>query len=55
MQWFAPSEIPYLQIHEATGKWLPIILNKPDLLTATIKVAQPGNHTAGKVTEFTIN
>ncbi|HSX05374.1 MAG TPA: NUDIX hydrolase [Candidatus Saccharimonadales bacterium] len=55
MHWFAPSDIPYSQMHEATGKWLPIILKMPELLTATIKVAQPGHHTAGKVIEFTVS
>ncbi len=55
MHWFAPSDIPYSQMHEATGKWLPIIIEKPGLLTATIKVSQPGDHTVGKVTEFTIS
>ena len=55
MCWFSPSDIPYSQMHDATGKWLPIILEKPELLTATIKVSQPGNHTAGKVTEFTVS
>ena len=55
MHWFAPSDIPYPQMHDATSNWLPIILEKPELLTATIKVSQPGDHTAGKVTEFTVN
>jgi hypothetical protein len=55
MRWFAPSDIPYKQMHEATGKWLPIILESPELLTATIRVDQPGDHTVGKVTEFIIN
>lgn len=55
MHWFAPNDIPYSQMHEATGKWFPIILEKPELLTATIKVSQPGDHNTGKVTEFTIN
>lgn len=54
MHWFAPDAIPYSQMHEATGKWLPIILKHPALLRATVKISQPGHHTAGKVTEFTV-
>jgi len=55
MHWFASSDIPYSQMHEATRKWLPIILENHTQLKATIMVAQPGDHTSGKVTEFTVN
>lgn len=54
-EWFELSNIPYKQMHQATGKWLPILLGKPELLKATIRVNQPGDHTSGEVSEFTIN
>ena len=54
MHWFAPDDIPYAQIHPATGKWLPLLLAGQIPLRATIKVHQPGHHTKGKVTEFTV-
>ena len=54
MHWFAPDDIPYKQIHPATGKWLPLLLGGHIPLKATIKVYQPGHHTKGKVTAFTI-
>ncbi|HSX30326.1 MAG TPA: NUDIX hydrolase [Candidatus Saccharimonadales bacterium] len=54
MHWFAPDDVPYAQIHPATGKWLPLLLAGQIPLKATIKVHQPGHHTKGKVTEFTV-
>lgn len=55
MQWFVPSDVPYARMHDATGKWLPVILEHSRLLVATIRVEQPGDHTKGKVTEFTVS
>lgn len=54
MHWFTPSEVPYDQMHPATGKWLPLLLNGQVPLKATIKVDQPGHHTQGTITEFTV-
>ncbi len=53
MYWFQPNDIPYKEMHPATGKWLPLIINQSGLLTATVKINQPEDHTSGKVTEFT--
>ena len=53
-KWFNTSNIPYDQMHVATGKWLPLLLKKPELFKATIRVDQPGDHTKGIVTEFTV-
>jgi hypothetical protein len=56
MHWFASSDIPYSQMHEVTGQWLtPILEKKPGVLTAIIRVSQPGDHTVDKVTEFVIS
>ena len=52
MQWFKPTGIPYAQMHPATGKWLPLLLNGQVPLEATVKVNQQGDHTKGIVTEF---
>lgn len=54
MHWFTPGDVPYAQMHPATGKWLPLLLNGQVPLLATIKVHQPGDHTKGVVTEFTV-
>lgn len=57
--WFKTDQIPYASMHPATAKWLPLILQKQNLLqehgllTASIVVEQPGDHTSGKVIEFT--
>ncbi len=53
IKWFDNLNIPYGQMHVATGKWLPIILKKPELLKAVVQVDQPDDHTQGTVTEFT--
>lgn len=53
-KWFDETNIPYSQMHVATGKWLPVLMKKPDLLKATLRVDQPGDHTNGTVTEFTV-
>jgi hypothetical protein len=55
MYWFAAIDVPYVQMHPATGKWLPLILSGHTPLLATIKVHQPGDHTAGQVTSFVVN
>jgi hypothetical protein len=55
MQWFAPNKVPYKRMHPATGKWLPLVLSGHTPLLATIKVHQPGDHTAGQVTSFVVN
>lgn len=52
LKWFDDSNIPYEQMHIATGKWLPVILKRPELLKAIVRVDQPGDHTKGAVTEF---
>jgi hypothetical protein len=54
-KWFEVSQIPYAQMHAATSKWLPILIEKKALVTATIRVDQPGGHTQGSVAEFTVN
>lgn len=54
MHWFAADEVPYGQIHPATGKWLPLLLGGKVPLRAAVKVHQPGHHAKGKVTEFTV-
>lgn len=53
--WFMPSDVPYAQMHPATAKWLPMLLDGQVPLKATIKVNQQGDHTTGKLTEFTSN
>ncbi len=55
MHWFTPGDVPYGQMHPATGKWLPLLLAGRMLVEATVKVYQPGDHTKGEVTEFTID
>jgi len=52
-KWFMTSKIPYTNMHEATGMWLPLLLTRTDNVEAQIKVEQPADHTEGKVTEFT--
>jgi hypothetical protein len=54
MTWFNQNEIPYKQMHPATGKWLPIVLKSSEPVDATIKVEQLGDHTTGKVTAFVV-
>jgi hypothetical protein len=55
ISWFLPSQIPYDQIHPATGKWLPLLLTeRTATLRATIEVEQPGDHTTGTVTQFKV-
>ena len=54
MHWFASDDVPYNQMHPATGKWLPLLLAGQVPLKATIKVHQPGHHTKGKVTDFAV-
>jgi len=55
MQWFELTEIPYTQMHQATQKWLPVVLTLPELLKATVHIEQPDGHATGTVSEFTIN
>ncbi len=55
MMWFDQTQIPYLQMDESTGKWLPIVIKNTKLLTAMIKVEQSGDHTSGRVTDFIVN
>lgn len=54
MHWWSPNEVPYDQMHKATGKWLPLLLDGHVPLKATIKVDQPGHHTEGTIAEFTV-
>lgn len=51
-RWFTQQKIPYSNMHAATQQWLPILLNKPKLLTATIRIHQPGTHSTGEIKEF---
>ena len=53
-KWFTIGEIPYVQMHQATGKWLPLLLSRSEHIDAKIKVEQLTDHTAGVVTEFTV-
>lgn len=55
MHWFAPADIPYKEMHPATGKWLPLLLDGHVPLQATVHVEQKGDHTTGVVTDFTLN
>ena len=52
-KWFNETNVPYNQMHVATGKWLPILMKKPELLKAILRVDQDGDHTKGVVIEFT--
>lgn len=52
-EWFDTANIPYSQMHPATGRWLPLLLKDTALLKAVISIEQPGDHTKGIVTEFT--
>ena len=52
--WFTHSRVPYTQMHQATGKWLPILLKQSENINAQIKVTQTADHTNGIVTEFTV-
>lgn len=53
-EWFNSLSIPYDKMHVATGKWLPVLLQKPELLKASVRIDQPGDHTKGAVTGFEI-
>ncbi|MCW1908196.1 MAG: hypothetical protein KIH63_002535 [Candidatus Saccharibacteria bacterium] len=52
---FASENIPYAQMHQATGKWLPLLLEGSESINAQIKLKQSSDHTIGMVTEFTVN
>lgn len=54
MKWFESTAIPLSHMHPATVKWLPGLLQDASYLNGIIRVDQPGNHTKGTVTEFTI-
>jgi hypothetical protein len=54
MHWYTADDIPYEQMHPATEKWLPLLLNGNTTLRATIKVDQPGHHATGRVIEFLV-